>query len=477
MSTDSHAPRGSLKRDHLSFLDVVAQAIGIIAPSGTPAFVFLGVFATAGNALWLGYLFATLALLLLSFNITAFSRRSASPGALYTFAGQGLGAFWGSITGWALVIAYLFTAGAVVAGGVNYALVVLHSVFGPFADRIASVAIAAVLVAIAFYVAWRSIKLSTRLTLTLEAVTVIAILAISILWLVRAPNPVDTAQLRLDGVTADQVRLGLVLAFFSFVGFEGATVLGHEAKNPLRVIPRAVIVTVLSVGLFFVFTGYVLVASFQGAATGLDKVDAPLSVLATTVGLEPLGLLIAAGVAASFFASALGSINAGARIIYSLSRHGIIFNRAGDAHETHATPHVAVAISAAIAALLALPLIAAGIGLLDVFAYLGTIATLGFLTTYILVAIAAPVFLWSRGELRFHHVLVSVLSILLLTLPVLGVLYPVPDYPLNILPYVFLGLLLIGALQFIVLRWRSPAVLEVIQKDLADAAAPAAAAE
>ncbi|WP_245258012.1 PLP-dependent transferase [Rhodomicrobium vannielii] len=114
--------------------------------------------------------------------------------------------------------------------------------------------------------------------------------------------------------------------------------------------------TVLSVGLFFVFTGYVLVAAFQGAATGLDKVDAPLSVLATSVGLEPLGLLIAAGVAASFFASALGSINAGARIIYSLSRHGIIFGRAGDAHETHATPHVAVAISAAIAALLALPL-------------------------------------------------------------------------------------------------------------------------
>jgi len=473
MSSETHAPRGSLKRDHLSFFDVVAQAIGIIAPSGTPTFVFLGVFATAGNALWLAYLFATLALLLLSFNITAFARRSASPGALYTFAGQGLGAFWGSIAGWSLVIAYLFTAGAVVAGGVNYALVVLHAVFGPFADLVVSVALAALIVFIAFYVAWRSIKLSTRLTLTFEGITVLAILAVSVLWLVKAPSPIDPAQLRLDGVTADQVRLGLVLAFFSFVGFEGATVLGHEARNPLRVIPRAVIVTVLSIGLFFVFTAYVLVAAFQGAATGLDKVDAPLSILATNIGLEPLGLVIAAGVALSFFASALGSINAGARILYSLSRHGIFFGRAGDAHETHATPHIAVAISSLIAALLALPLIGAGIGLLDVFAYLGTIATLGFLLSYILVAIAAPVFLKGRGELRIHHVVVSVASIALLSLPVAGVLYPVPDYPLNILPYIFLGLLLIGALQFIILRWRSPKVLDVIQKDLDESATPA----
>ena len=475
MSSPPRTSQGSLRRDHLSFADVVAQSVGIIAPSGTPAFVVLGVFATAGNGTWLAYFFATLALLLLSFNINAFASRSASPGALYTFAGQGLGAFWGSIAGWSLVIAYLFTAGAVVAGSVNYALVVLHLVFGDFSDFWLAAPLALGVIALAFYVAWRSIKLSTRLSLTLEAITVVAILAVVIGYFAHAGTAIDTPQLSLQDVTRENLQLGLVLAFFSFVGFESATVLGHEAKNPLRVIPRSIIVTVLATGVFFVVTAYVLVAAFQGAQTPLDKADAPLSIVASSVGLGVLGPVIAAGVSASFFASALASINAGARVIYLLSRHGIVHGRAGDAHETHATPHVAVAISAVVVTVLSLPLTVLGVGLLDAFAYLGTIATFGFLVSYILVAVAAPLFLQRRGELRARHVLVSVASVLLLALPLVGVLYPVPAYPLNLLPYVFLALApAAGALHFLLIRWRSPEVLRTIQGDLSEAASPTA---
>ena len=54
-----------------------------------PALVIPVVFASAGYGTWLAYLFATLALLLLSLNINVFASRSASPGALYAFAGQG----------------------------------------------------------------------------------------------------------------------------------------------------------------------------------------------------------------------------------------------------------------------------------------------------------------------------------------------------------------------------------------------------
>ena len=156
--------RGGLRRDQLRFADVVAQAIGTIAPSGTPALVIPAVFAAAGNGTWLAYLFATLALVVLSLNINAFAARSASPGALYSFAGQGLGAFWGTIAGWSLVIAYLFTAGAVVQGAGNYALVFLHSIFGEFRDFGAAIVVSLAVIALAWWVAFRSIRLSTRLS-------------------------------------------------------------------------------------------------------------------------------------------------------------------------------------------------------------------------------------------------------------------------------------------------------------------------
>jgi len=466
MSSSFHAPRGSLRRDHLSFTDVVAQAVGTIAPSGTPAFVVLGVFAIAGNGTWLAYLFATFALLLLSLNVNVFASRSASPGALYAFVGQGLGPLWGSVTGWGLVIAYLFTAGAVIAGSVNYAQVVLQALFGVPPDTVGAVLLSLLAISLAFIVAWRSIKLSTRLSLTLEAVTIGAILVVLAVYLLRADHVADAAQLSLDGVSRDNFLLGLVLAFFSFVGFESATVLGHEAKAPLRVIPRSVIVTVLSTGIFFVVASYVLVAAFQGAATSLDKTDAPLSVLAQSVGLGALGPVIAAGVSASFFASALASINAAARVIFLLSRHGIVHGKAGDAHEIHATPYIAIAISAGVVLVLSLPLTVLGIGLLDSFAYLGTIATFGFLVSYILVSVGAPVYLRRRGELKPHHIAVSVASVLLLLVPLVGALYPVPAFPLNLLPYVFLVLLGLGVAHFLRLRQSSPEVLGIIQADL-----------
>ena len=53
-------------------------------------------------------------------------------------------------------------------------------------------------------------------------------------------------------MTGSGLRLGLVLALFSFVGFESATTLGAEARNPLKTIPRAVIQSAIIGGAFFI---------------------------------------------------------------------------------------------------------------------------------------------------------------------------------------------------------------------------------
>ena len=53
-------------------------------------------------------------------------------------------------------------------------------------------------------------------------------------------------------MTGSGLRLGLVLALFSFVGFESATTLGAEARDPLKTIPRAVIQSSILAGAFFI---------------------------------------------------------------------------------------------------------------------------------------------------------------------------------------------------------------------------------
>src|ERR1700734_2452153 len=112
-----------LRRNYLSLFDVIAQAIGVIAPSVMPVLALPSEFGMAGYGSWLSYLIATVALVLVSLNINEFSRREASPGSLYVVAAKGLGPIWGVISGWSLLIGYIFTGTSTVSGAANYLLI------------------------------------------------------------------------------------------------------------------------------------------------------------------------------------------------------------------------------------------------------------------------------------------------------------------------------------------------------------------
>jgi amino acid transporter len=457
---------GGLKKNYLSFPEIIAQSVGTIAPSGTPGLVISVVFATAGNGTWLAYVFATIALLIVALQINVFATRIATPGALYVYTGIGLGPFAGVIAGWALLIGYIFTAAAVVNGTVYTTLSVLHSIGFTSADIVLTYAIAVIGAFLAWWLAYRDIRLSTRTTLAIEIATIALIIAVVVGYFVHRGSVVDEAQLNLEGVNFDQLRLGLVLAFFSFVGFESAAVLGAEAKEPKRLIPRSVILSVVGVGLVFIVSAYGLVSGFRGVEPPLNSAEAPLTTLANTFGGGIIGFLVSVGVALSFFACILGSINAAARVLYTLSHHGLFHRTASSTHASNSTPHIAVTLVAIIALGLAVAFSANGWAILDGYGILGSIATYGFLVSYVLVSLAAPIYLRRQGLLKWHHVLTSGLAIVLLAIVLLGTVYPVPAWPYNILPYVFLGLLGLGAAYFLLLRLIAPDQLVAVEDDL-----------
>ena len=325
-----HTP--GLRRDCLSFAEVVAQSVANIAPSATPALIVPGVFAASGNGSWEAYAFATVALLLVTYHINQFARRSASPGALYTFVGQGMGPSWAVISGWSLVVAYLLTGCAVLCGAANYAGVLGQALFGISLTLPLTIAAFVIVAFVSWYLAYRDVELSTKLMLVLEGLSVGVVVLLALAFYVRTGKVVDAHQFSLAGVTGGGFVQGLVLAFFSFVGFESATALGHEAKDPLRSIPRSVLVTVIAVGAFFTWMAYTLVGGFEGYATSLASSNQPMSELAKIAGLPVLGTLFAAGVMIGQFACALACINAGARVIYAMSKHGLIHSAAAGTH-------------------------------------------------------------------------------------------------------------------------------------------------
>src|SRR4030081_3732435 len=81
----THSTKTGLRPNCLSFPEVLAQSIAMIAPTMTAALLIPLAFASAGQGTWLAYLFGTIMLLFVVFNLNQFARRSTSPGSMYAY--------------------------------------------------------------------------------------------------------------------------------------------------------------------------------------------------------------------------------------------------------------------------------------------------------------------------------------------------------------------------------------------------------
>jgi amino acid transporter len=460
----AHASR-ELRRDCLSYVEVLAQSIAVIAPSTVPAAILGLIFATAGNGTWLSFLLGMVGLVFVSLNINQFARRSASPGSLYTYVVRGLGAMAGVMGGWALLFGYLLTGISTLCGFGIIAGVLLGQI-GIHAHTLTLFAICTIG---AFCIAYRDIQLSAKMMLVFEGAALLAILILGVVIWKHTGFAIDTAQLKFKGATPGGVTMGIVLVVFGFSGFEASTSLGEEAKDPLRTIPRSVLQSVVISGLVFIFMAYTVILGFKGSPAALEKTEAPLNFLANGMGWGFLGILINIGVLLSFFSCTLASINATARIIFSMARHGLFFDALGEAHEKNETPYIAVGVSALITFLVPSGFYLYGVGALDLQGYFGTLCSLGFLVVYILISIAAPIYLRNIAKLNRTAILYSILGTAFMILPFLGMvgvpgsaLFPPPAYPNNLFVWLFFAYMLIGLGWLVLQRVRYPKMMPAL---------------
>jgi amino acid transporter len=456
----AHPEPGSygLRREVLSPMETLAQSVSTIAPTTTPAATIPLVCALAGNGTWLAYVLATTAILLVALCIGKFARYSASPGSLYTYASMILPPSLGATAAWSLLLAYVATGSSVIGGFYHYGNLLLRDATG---HGTSAALLALVVTAISVWIAWRDVKISARLMLWIEAVSVSFILIVVMLVLVRHGWHLDWQQFQLRGMSGSGLRLGLVLALFSFVGFESATTLGSEARNPLKTIPRAVIQSALLAGAIFTACAYAEVLGVRSAGQDLGTSQAPMRVLAQVGGLPFLGLLIDIGALVSMFAGTLACITAAARVLLLMSHNGLTHGSLQKTHVRNETPGLAILVSGAAAVLPVAILAARGASGLDVYGWLGSLATYGFIVAYALVCVALPRYLREHNAYRPGAQIIPWLACGAMLLALVGNLYPVPEGPYGKLPYVFLVYLVAGLSWFFWrVRNRKPALAE-----------------
>jgi amino acid transporter len=422
-------------------IETLAQSVSAMAPSTSSSLTIPLVFALAGNATWFVYLMATGATLLVGFCVSRFARLSASPGSLYTYAAETLPPAFGVVAAWGLLLAYI-TTGASVAGGALYYTGLIAQQFFHWSPP-ALVTLAAVCV-VSGLIAWRDVKLSAELMLWIEVVSVSLILIVLAVLVFRFGFQIDLDQFRLKGVSIAALGPALVLSMFSFVGFEAATTLGGEAREPLKTIPRAVLQCAILAGVFFMLCAYSEVLGFRGQPSQLSDSTSPLHLLATKAGIAPLGIAIDMGAAVSMFACVLACTTAAARVLMKMAHSRLLPAVLERANQRHGTPGAAIAVSAGMMLALTWALALRGVAGSDMYDWLGSLSVFGFLTAYALVAVALPFARRALGQHSHWVAAVSVVTVLVMVLIVIFDLRSATDQTHARIPWIYLAYIALG---------------------------------
>jgi amino acid transporter len=273
--------------------------------------------------------------------------------------------------------------------------------------------------------------------LAIEFASLAAIILIVALAMFHNSAWVDRPQLHLEGARLPGFQYALVFGFMTLAGFESVTSLGVEASHAKRTIPRVILGCLIPIGVLYLIVIYCLVALARKNGMIFDQLNAPFDSIARSMNLISLGYISSIGVALSYFACTLGSMNAGARVLYSMARRHQVAPALGVAHPVNATPYRGILLLAGTGIAIPVTLLVLRVSLSDCINYVTQLTSYGFISSYFLVCLSLPCYLYRRKILRGFDVIISVAALLILT-TVLGLsVFPVPEAPWRYLPYLF----------------------------------------
>ncbi|WP_439685877.1 Serine transporter YbeC, amino acid:H+ symporter family [Cupriavidus oxalaticus] len=393
MLANSHV--GGLKKV-LGPVDLVLMGIGAII--GTGIFVLTGTGAlTAGPALTVSFVIAALACGFAALCYAEFASAIPVSGSIYTYSYATLGEIVAWMIGWDLLLEYGLATSAVSVGWSGY-FQSLMAGFGlklpaaltaapgsvPGVETMINLPACLIMLAITWVVSY-GVRESARVNNLMVAVKVgVVLLFIAVgVWHVQPANWAPFAPFGFSGIFN-----AAALVFFAFIGFDAVTSAAEEVRNPRRDLPIGIIgslavCTVLYVVVAAIMTGIVPFAKFAG-------VDHPVSLALQYAGQNWVAGFVDLGAILGMTTVILVMTYGQTRVIFAMSRDGLLPERLSSVHPVHATPYFATwTVGLVFAAI-------AGFVPLNVLAELINIGTLAAFT---LISVAVLVLRKTRPEL------------------------------------------------------------------------------
>ncbi|WP_046117996.1 APC family permease [Sinorhizobium sp. PC2] len=403
--------KNSLGVGAVTFLVVSAAAPLTAVAGGVPLSMLLG----NGAGIPLTFLLVTALLLLFSVGYVAMARHIRNAGAFYAYTAQGLGGLMGGAAALVAILAY------------NAMQIGVFGLFGAatsgfFAEQVGLVlpwwvwtyiGIAAVAV-----FGYRRVDLSAKVLTVLVVLEYLVVLVIdAAILFTGGDSGLSAAPFTPTAFWGGTPAIGILFCFAAFIGFEATTIYSEEAREPQKTVPRATYISVLTIGLFYMLTSWLMV---NGA--GVDKLVPELQGLAdpTTFlfGLAEryvghwITVVMSILFISSLFAGVLAFHNGVARYIYVAGREGLLPKSVGVTHQEFQSPHVGSVIQTVIAVLVVAIFAFTGQDpVLALFSWLTNVGTLAIILLMAFTAFAIVAFFGRNPGLESNILVTKILPV------------------------------------------------------------------
>jgi amino acid transporter len=250
-----------LKPNAVGLFEVIFMAVATAAPitamtGNVPVAVGFG----NGTGAPAGYIFATVVLTIFAVGYVAMARYITAAGAFYGYISHGLGQVVGMASGLLACLAYIVFEASLIGIFSSFAHTTFQDQLGL---SVPWQVFAFVMLVLNAVLAYLDINFTAKVlaVLLITEISVLAVMAFAVLFAGGGPDGIPLEPINpFNAFTGPAAGLGLFFAFWSWVGFESTAMYGEESREPKRIIPRATLITVIGVGVFYVFVSWMAIA-------------------------------------------------------------------------------------------------------------------------------------------------------------------------------------------------------------------------
>ncbi|HEY5362029.1 MAG TPA: APC family permease [Streptosporangiaceae bacterium] len=436
-----------LERHAIGLPAVTAQSAALIGPAAGSVAGLAFIVGYSGAATPLAFLIGLVVCVCVALVIGEYAKRLPSAGSFYTYLTRTFGPKTGFVTGVMLFGAYLLLFPFQLDFFGNF----VSSLLAASDVHITWIVFAVLLIVVSTTLGVLGVKPSLRTGLIALGIemAILTVFALVIIFQGGASgNTLEVFNPASSLKGSSGLLTAVVYTIFAFVGFESATTLGDEAREPRRTIPRAVMLTTVVVGIFFVVVSYAVTIGYGLSpkhVNALATAATPFNTLADHYGNGVLSVFVNLAVISSFSALNIVTVIAVSRILWKMGRDRLLPEVFGRVNRRQ-SPHVACLVAGGLA-LVASVGFGQAYGPLAFASWLSYFATLFFIAAYLLISGGLIRFIWRdyRSEFSWlRHGALPVISIAAMVWVLYGNIHPYPPAPLRWFIYATIGVIIVS---------------------------------